>query len=134
MARVLPRWIGHHCFLRRPEAEEAILCYRRIDRKNRSRNTRNSGGFHLSHRPLFRGRTIIPVGCLAAIGIVSGALLSICLRHVLSRVLFGIAPDDPIALIMAAAAVTVAAGLASYMPTRRAGRLPPQSALRGDAS
>jgi putative ABC transport system permease protein len=69
---------------------------------------------------------------LVAVGIISGALLSIGVRRLLSSLLFGVAPGDPIALIAAVIAMTIAAGLASYLPARRAGRLPHNQALRDD--
>jgi putative ABC transport system permease protein len=67
---------------------------------------------------------------LVAVGIVSGALLSIGVRRLLSSLLFGVVPGDPIALIAAVIAMAIAAGLASYLPARCAGSIDPMVALR----
>jgi hypothetical protein len=60
------------------------------------------------------------------------ALLSIGVQRLLSSLLFGVGPGDPIAPIAAVIAMTITAGLAFYLPARRAGRLPHNQALRDD--
>jgi predicted permease len=44
--------------------------------------------------------------------------------------LFGVAPHDPLSLLIVAVTLTATALLASYIPARRAGRLDPLTALR----
>jgi ABC-type antimicrobial peptide transport system permease subunit len=69
---------------------------------------------------------LIPV----AIGMVLGALASLGLGFVLSSVLFGVGPADPLSLVGASATLALAAMAACYLPARRASRVDPLSALR----
>ena len=63
-----------------------------------------------------------------AIGL-AGALAAV--RLVQSQ-LFGVDPDDPIALAGATALLLALATAAAYLPARRASRIDPLSALRHD--
>jgi ABC-type antimicrobial peptide transport system permease subunit len=67
---------------------------------------------------------------LAGIGMAAGIAASWILARTLSGMLFGVTPGDPVtfaAMVMILAAV---AGLAGYLPARRASRIEPMSALR----
>ncbi len=67
---------------------------------------------------------------LTLVGIVLGALAAIGLTHLLSSLLYGIAPTDP-ATFIAVAIVLVAVSLAAcYIPARRAMKTDPMIALR----
>jgi len=78
---------------------------------------------------------------LAAVGLALGipvALLGANLvakledPHLLSRILFGVGPDDPLALAAAILLMLAVAALAGYLPARRASRIDPMVALRDE--
>jgi predicted permease len=67
---------------------------------------------------------------LAVIGLTLGLGLSLWSARVLEGLLFGVAPRDPLTLILVTAAVALATLLATYIPGRRAVRVDPVIALR----
>ncbi len=69
---------------------------------------------------------MIPVLAGIAIGLV-GALLSV---RVLSGLLYGVAPLDPVTFLLVPAALAAVAALACWIPARRATRVDPIHALR----
>jgi predicted lysophospholipase L1 biosynthesis ABC-type transport system permease subunit len=69
---------------------------------------------------------------LAAVGIALGLLGAAGLGGVMSSLLFGVSPLDPITLIAVSAAFLAVAGLACAIPAARAARTPPAIALRAD--
>jgi predicted permease len=73
-------------------------------------------------------RTMRPV----VIGAVSGVVLAMGASQVLSSVLFGVSPVDPIALIGAALVVTAVAFAAGALPARRAARVDPSRTLHSE--
>jgi ABC-type antimicrobial peptide transport system permease subunit len=66
------------------------------------------------------------------VGIVVGLGLALALTRFLSRFLFSVTPTDPVTLMGVAAALGVAALLASYVPALRATRTDPVEVLRAD--
>jgi predicted permease len=66
--------------------------------------------------------------CGCALGIL-GAFLG---TRALQGMLFGISPTDPVTYVAVAGLVLGAAALASYVPARRASRVDPVTALRGE--
>ena len=62
----------------------------------------------------------------------SGLPAAIGLSHWVRSQLFGVHFADPITLLLACASLAVAAGLAGYLPARRASRIDPLKALRYD--
>ncbi len=67
---------------------------------------------------------------LASLGIIVGLAASVAVTRLLTAMLFGVKPIDPLtfaAVAVALGAVTVAA---SYVPARRASRIDPMTALR----
>ena len=71
-----------------------------------------------------RGLFLVLVGTL--VGLALGLLVSVFI----SRVMYGLAPVDIAATLAALLALTLTAGLASYIPARRATRVNPVDALR----
>ena len=69
---------------------------------------------------------------LALIGIAVGAVLSLVVASLISAMLFNTAPTDPATFIAMVALLTVVAVLAGYIPARRASRVNPMVALRGN--
>jgi len=69
---------------------------------------------------------------LTALGVAVGLAGAIGLARWMSALLFGVSPLDPIAYAAGAAVLAAAAGLASYLPSRRATRVDPVVALRAD--
>jgi putative ABC transport system permease protein len=69
---------------------------------------------------------------LTLAGIVIGVLGALLLTRVMSGLLFEIAPTDPYTFLGVVMLVAVVAGLASYLPARRAARVDPIVALRAE--
>ena len=56
----------------------------------------------------------------ALIGLLAGVTVQLSLGRALSSVLFGVQPHDGVTLLGVVVIVTVVAGLAAYVPARRA--------------
>jgi predicted permease len=67
---------------------------------------------------------------LAGIGMVAGGMASWILARTLSGMLFGVTPNDPLTFAAMVVVLGVVAGMAGYLPARRASRIEPMSALR----
>jgi ABC-type antimicrobial peptide transport system permease subunit len=69
---------------------------------------------------------------LAAIGVATGLVGAVALGGVLSSLLFGVSPVDPLTLAAVAVVFLAVAAVASAVPAERAARTPPAVALRAD--
>jgi putative ABC transport system permease protein len=69
---------------------------------------------------------------LAVIGVVIGTVGAFAATRVLTTLLFGVSPTDPLIFGGMAALLLVTATIASYLPARRAASLDPMNALRPD--
>jgi len=67
-----------------------------------------------------------------AIGLTIGVLLAAGVGKLVSGLLYRVSPFDPAVLLIAAAVLSAAAMLASYLPARRATRVVPLDALRAE--
>jgi putative ABC transport system permease protein len=67
---------------------------------------------------------------LSGIGIVIGLVVAFLSSNVVSILLFGITPTDPIVFVGVPLLLAVVAAVASYIPARRALRIDPLVALR----
>ena len=65
-----------------------------------------------------------------AFAVAIGLLLALAAGRVLAQMLYQVSPADPIALVVSATLLAVAALLACFFPARRATRVSPMTALR----
>jgi putative ABC transport system permease protein len=63
-------------------------------------------------------------------GIAVGLGVSLAATRLVASFLYGVAPNDPLTLSLAAGLLLAAAGVAAYWPARRASRLDPMTSLR----
>jgi putative ABC transport system permease protein len=69
---------------------------------------------------------------LTAIGVVLGTMSALLMGRIVSSLLFDVSARDPLTLAGVAATLAVVATLASWLPARRAARVDPLIAMRGD--
>ncbi len=69
---------------------------------------------------------------LSAMGAVVGLVVAMALGRLMSSLLFGVSPMDPVAYVAAVAVTIAAAALASYVPARRAATIDPIETLRAE--
>jgi putative ABC transport system permease protein len=69
---------------------------------------------------------------IASVGIVIGAAGALVMARMLSGLLYGITPSDPLSFVVASAGLLMLTMLASYIPARRAAGIDPIGALRSE--
>jgi predicted permease len=69
---------------------------------------------------------------LAGTGVLFGAAAAIAVMRLLSSLLYGVSPVDPVTYVAVLAALIGTAALASYLPSRRAAAVDPVEALRAE--
>jgi len=69
---------------------------------------------------------------LSVFGVAAGGVLALVATRFLRSFLFGIYATDPLTYLVVGAALLAVAGLASFLPARRATRVDPASALRAE--
>ena len=67
---------------------------------------------------------------LAGVGVIAGVILSASTASLMASVLYGVRPHDPAVFVIVPLLLFFVAGLASYLPARRATKLDPMIALR----
>ncbi len=72
------------------------------------------------------------VGRLVAIGAAAGLALTWLTGRVLRALLYGVSPMDSMTIAAAILALAVVAGVAAFVPARRAARVDPLAAIRGE--
>ena len=75
-------------------------------------------------------QVLLEGGRLAGLGLAIGLLAALALTRLMSSLLFGVKPSDPLTLGLAAALLALVALAACYIPARRATRVDPLVALR----
>ncbi len=69
---------------------------------------------------------------LAAMGLAAGVLAAFALARLMTRLLFGVAPSDPVTYVSIVLLLAAVALLATWIPARRAVRVDPMRALRAE--
>jgi putative ABC transport system permease protein len=69
---------------------------------------------------------------LSAVGAVAGLVAAALLGRLMSSLLYGVGPLDPVAYAAALVATIAAATLAAYVPARRAAKIDPMNTLRAE--
>jgi predicted permease len=67
---------------------------------------------------------------LALVGLVLGVGSSLAMARLMSSMLYGVRPRDPVTIVFVAALLSAVTLLATYLPARRASRVDPMVALR----
>ena len=70
---------------------------------------------------------------LAAVGAGAGLFVAFIATRLMAAMLFGVGATDPVTFIAVPVVLLLVAGIACMVPGRRATRVPPVRALRGDA-
>ena len=77
-----------------------------------------------------RSRVVSQTMAVAAIGVAVGALLSLVVAQAMTSLLYETSSSDAVSFGTAAVLLTGVAGVAAYLPARRASRLSPMAVLR----
>jgi ABC-type antimicrobial peptide transport system permease subunit len=85
-----------------------------------------------AQRGVVRGAFVRYGLSLTAVGIAIGLAGAAALTRVMSSLLFGISPLDPVTYAAVAVILTIAAGCASYVPVQRAMAADPVETLKAD--
>jgi predicted permease len=67
---------------------------------------------------------------LVLLGVLAGVIVSAAVMRLLQALLFGVRAIDPLTFLVVPVVLVAVAGLAAYVPARRAGRIDPVQALR----
>ncbi|MEO8467816.1 MAG: ABC transporter permease [Gammaproteobacteria bacterium] len=87
----------------------------------------------LGAEPRDVGRMFVRHGLLlASVGIAIGLVVALAVTRLMSSLLFGVAPTDPVAYLAALGVILAAAALASYLPARRAAAIDPVETLKAE--
>jgi ABC-type antimicrobial peptide transport system permease subunit len=87
----------------------------------------------LGAHPGLVARMVVSEGIrMALIGVVPGILIAYAAARAMSALLFGVRPNDPLTITVAAVVCFVIAAAACVRPAIRAARIDPISALRAD--
>jgi putative ABC transport system permease protein len=105
------------------------VTYHSVERRTRELGLRIA----LGARPHQVLRLLIAeAGALVALGLGIGLVAAFALTRVMSSLLYGVGPADPPTYAGVALFLTLAAMLSTWIPGRRATRLDPAAALRGE--
>ena len=76
------------------------------------------------------GLVMREAGWLLVAGVIVGTIFSLVAGRTVSTLLFGVKPNDPVTIVAACLLLTMIAGVASFLPARRASRIDPAQMLR----
>ncbi len=77
-------------------------------------------------------QTIVQAMRATVLGLALGLVLTLALRRVLTSMLYGVGPSDPVTLVGVALLLAAVGLVASWIPARRATRVDPMVALRAE--
>jgi ABC-type antimicrobial peptide transport system permease subunit len=66
---------------------------------------------------------------LVVLGILIGVAIALSASHLISTLLFGLPPRDPLSMMTAVLVMMLVSALAGYLPARRASKVDPMVAL-----
>ena len=69
---------------------------------------------------------------LVVVGVALGLTLAVAAGRLVRSLLFGLSPTDPFTIFLAAVVLIAVAGIAGYLPARRASRVDPMVALHDE--
>lgn len=78
------------------------------------------------------GRILRQGLAVVAAGVAGGLIVSWAVGRLISGILFGVAPLDPLSIVLVVSVLGAAAVLANAIPASRAAATDPQVVLRGD--
>jgi len=81
-------------------------------------------------RRTIMGMVMRDVLALVAIGIIIGIPAALASARLISHMLFGLTPTDPLTIVVTSLVMAAVAALAGYLPARRASHVDPMVALR----
>jgi ABC-type antimicrobial peptide transport system permease subunit len=70
------------------------------------------------------------VAILVGLGVVAGSGLSLWAASFVRKLLYGLEPQDPLTIVLAAITLGGIGALAGWLPARRASRIDPAAVLR----
>jgi predicted lysophospholipase L1 biosynthesis ABC-type transport system permease subunit len=79
-----------------------------------------------------RAEVLGRAGIIAGVGAIAGLTGALATSRVLSALLFQVSPTDPVSLVGACVLLLLVAGIAAYIPARRATRIDPIQTLRAE--
>jgi ABC-type antimicrobial peptide transport system permease subunit len=77
-------------------------------------------------------RIVVQALRLGALGLVIGIAAALATTRLLRSLLIGVAPSDPLSLVLVSVVLLGVVALASYLPAHRAARVSPVEALRAE--
>jgi putative ABC transport system permease protein len=83
-------------------------------------------------RRMVLGMVLKQAMLLVAAGVALGLGAAFAAGQVLTNMLYGVSPRNPLLLAIACCAITLTAGLAAFLPARRAASIDPMQALRSE--
>jgi predicted permease len=67
---------------------------------------------------------------LAGFGLMVGIPMALCAARLLSTMLYGVTPNDPMTIVLSVLLILLVASIAAWIPARRAAKINPMEALR----
>ena len=78
------------------------------------------------------GRVLLDSGRIVAAGVAIGLVIAYAATDLIEGVLYGVEPTDGLTFLASAGVLAGVSLLAAYVPARRAARVDPVAALRGE--